>query len=154
MNPQKQLDSNSIPMFKQIGIVILIVSIIVSIIAYLLFKHYDWSIFLYSLIPVSLSIYSLYSLLIIPKRMYSIFRYEIYENRIDLQSGVFFITRTVIPMFRVQHVQTEQGPFLNKFGLTKLTIYTAGSVYQIPAVSEKVAEELREEIALLTKGLE
>lgn len=154
MNPQKQLDSRSITMFKQIGLVTLIFSIFVSVIALLLFHHYHWDMLLYSIIPLSLFIYSLYSLFIVPKRVYSVFRYEIYENRIDLQSGIFFVTRTVIPMFRVQHVQTEQGPFLNKFGLSKLTIYTAGSVYQIPAVSEKVAEELREEIALLTKGLE
>lgn len=150
----KRLDEKTIDLYKKKGLFIFLFYLTVSVGSFFLFTHYEWDMLLYSVIPVLAIPFGLYHMLIVPKRMYEIFRYKVMENRIDLQSGIVMVSQTVIPMFRVQHVQTIQGPIMKKFGLSKLMIYTAGSVYQIPSLSEGAAEELREKIAVLTKGIE
>jgi len=53
------------------------------------------------------------------------------------------VKRTLIPMIRVQHVDSSQGPLLKKYRLASVTISTAATVHEIPALDEEEAEELR-----------
>ena len=80
---------------------------------------------------------------------YRHWRYELREQEIDLQHGIFTITRTVIPMARVQHVDTRRGPLDRGFGLAGLVIYTAAGSSTIPGLSEETAGHLRNRIAAL-----
>lgn len=82
---------------------------------------------------------------------YRQYRYEVNENEIYIQSGIIFITRTVIPMVRVQHVDTEQGPFLRKEGLATVRIATAAGGGEIPALTEEDANDLRDQISVLAR---
>lgn len=149
----KRLDEKVVTLYRRRGITIFLFCLAISVEAYFIFKDSHWDMLLYSIIPIVAIPLSLYHLLFVPKRVYEIFRYKVVENRIDLQSGILVVSQTVIPMFRVQHVQTAQGPIMKKLGLSKLIVYTAGSVYQIPALTEGAAEELREKIAILMKGI-
>ncbi len=78
-------------------------------------------------------------------------RYEIREQEIELQHGVFVIKRTLVPMVRVQHVDTKQGPILRKYHLSSVTVSTAATVHEIPALEMEEAEEIRLSISKLVR---
>jgi len=76
-------------------------------------------------------------------------RYEIGESEVDLQSGWLTITRTKIPMNRIQHVDTRRGPLQRRFGLASVVLYTAAGQNEIPALADPVAADARDRIAAL-----
>jgi membrane protein YdbS with pleckstrin-like domain len=96
-------------------------------------------------------IYAVYLILIRPVITWQTWRYEVSEPEIDLLHGVFVKTRTLIPMVRVQHVDTEQGPLLRRFGLSSVTISTAAGSHQIPALADEAAALLRDQISVLAR---
>ncbi|WP_017727963.1 PH domain-containing protein [Halalkalibacterium ligniniphilum] len=101
---------------------------------------------------VLLAVYLVYTVIavgLVPSIRRKRWRYDVLEQEIDLQRGVFIVKRTLIPMTRVQHVDTEQGPLLRKYNLAAVTISTAASVHRIPSLSIEVADELRDRIAAL-----
>ena len=69
------------------------------------------------------------------------------NTEIDIQSGIFVIKRTLIPMNRVQHVETKQGPLLRKYELASVEISTAATMHVIPALDLTEADELRHYIS-------
>ncbi|MEX0639151.1 MAG: PH domain-containing protein [Balneolaceae bacterium] len=74
-------------------------------------------------------------------------RYNIDRHEIDLQRGVLIHQRTLIPLSRVQHVDTRQGPLLRWYTLASVTISTAATTHEIPALDEVVAEKVRDTIS-------
>ncbi|OCA80949.1 PH domain-containing protein [Bacillus wudalianchiensis] len=88
---------------------------------------------------------------ILPNMRWKRWRYEVREREIELQRGVFIVRRTLIPMTRVQHVDTKQGPLLRKYGLGAIHISTAATIHEIPAVEIEEAEEMRKVIAALAR---
>ena len=78
-------------------------------------------------------------------------RYEIRPDEVDLQRGIFWISRTLVPLARIQHVDTRQGPLQRRFGLSTVVFYTAAGPNQIPELSTPVAERARDRIAELTR---
>lgn len=74
-------------------------------------------------------------------------RYAIDENEIDLKRGVIFKTRTLIPLSRVQHVDTRQGPLLRSYDLASVTISTAATTHEIPALDSLIADRVRQQIS-------
>ncbi|WP_445324334.1 PH domain-containing protein [Pseudobacillus sp. FSL P4-0506] len=90
----------------------------------------------------------------LPNMRWKRWRYEVREQEIELQRGVFVVRRTLIPMTRVQHVDTEQGPLLRKYGLGAIKISTAATIHEIPAVEMEEAEEMRRVISALARVAE
>ncbi|GAA0286625.1 hypothetical protein GGQ92_000940 [Gracilibacillus halotolerans] len=88
---------------------------------------------------------------VVPKLRWRRWRYQIYEQEIYIQHGIIIVTRTVIPMIRVQHVDTKQGPILKRYGLSNLEISTAATTHEIPALSEEQAADLRDQISELAR---
>ena len=84
---------------------------------------------------------------VIPWIRWKRWRYHVDQNEIDLRRGLFVVVRTLIPMKRIQHVDTRQGPVYRQFGLASVTVTTAGDTHEIPALSEPVADELRNKIS-------
>jgi uncharacterized protein len=102
------------------------------------------------LITIAL-IYTLFAVVFIPSLRMKKWRYEVKEHEIDLERGIFFVKRTLIPMVRVQHVDTKQGPIYRRYQLASVTISTAATVHEIPALANDVAEELRDRISELAR---
>lgn len=74
-------------------------------------------------------------------------RYEIGEQEVDLQHGWVVVTRTLVPMAQIQHVDTRRGPLERRFGLATVVLYTAAGSSEIPALDDEVAGEVRDRIA-------
>ncbi len=86
-----------------------------------------------------------------PQLRWRRWRYEIRPDEVDLQRGIFWIARTLVPLARIQHVDTRQGPLQRRFGLATVVFYTAAGPNQIPELSTPVAAEVRDRIAELTR---
>ncbi|SDY89068.1 hypothetical protein SAMN05421736_104101 [Evansella caseinilytica] len=105
------------------------------------------------LLPIIIFIITLgyVKIAVIPELQWKRWRYKIYENEVELLYGVFVVRRVIIPMIRVQHVDTKQGPILRRYRLAAVTISTAATVHEIPGLEEKTADELRDYIAGLAR---
>lgn len=90
-------------------------------------------------------------IILFPSLHWNRWRYKIYENEVELMYGVLVVRRVIIPMIRVQHVDTKQGPILRQYGLATVTISTAATVHEIPGLEESKADELRDYIAELAR---
>lgn len=77
-------------------------------------------------------------------------RYEIRAQEVDLQRGVFWVTRTLVPLARIQHVDTQSGPLQRRFGLATVVFYTAAGPNEIPELATPIAASARDRIAALT----
>ncbi|MDX8044483.1 PH domain-containing protein [Gracilibacillus sp. S3-1-1] len=91
------------------------------------------------------------SAFIIPKIRWRRWRYQVYDQEIYIQNGILIVTRTLVPMIRVQHVDTQQGPILKRYGLATLQISTAATKHEIPALLEEEAAALRDQISELAR---
>lgn len=89
---------------------------------------------------------------IIPKIRWQRWSYQIDKHEIYLKSGIFVIRRTLIPVNRIQHVDTRQGPILRSFSLSTVTITTAATTHEIPALNDEVADEVRNRISDLARS--
>ena len=76
-------------------------------------------------------------------------RYEVGDQEVDLQRGVLVRTRTLIPMARIQHVDTRRGPLERRFGLATVVLHTAAGANQIPGLAASIADHVRDRIAAL-----
>lgn len=93
----------------------------------------------------------IFSVGIIPAIRMRYWCYEIREHEVDIQYGIIVIRRSLVPIARIQHVDTEQGPILRRFNLATLSISTAGTTHKIPALRLPRALELRDLISSLAK---
>ena len=59
------------------------------------------------------------------------------------------IASILIPVNRVQHVDTRQGPILRNYALSNVTISTAATTHEIPALTEENAGKVRDQISRL-----
>src|SRR6056297_557451 len=84
---------------------------------------------------------------IIPPIRWKRWRYSINQNEIDLLRGVIVKKETLIPLSRVQHVDTRQGPLLRWFNLSSVTISTAATTHEIPGLDEVIADRVRKKIS-------
>lgn len=83
----------------------------------------------------------------IPEIRWQRWYYQVDEHEVDLQSGIIIVKRTLVPIKRVQHVDTRQGPILRSYGLADVTISTAATTHRIPALDEETADKVRDQIS-------
>jgi membrane protein YdbS with pleckstrin-like domain len=88
---------------------------------------------------------------VVPDLRWRRWRYEIREDEVDLQRGIVWVSRTLVPLARIQHVDTRHGPLQRRFALATVVFYTAAGANQIPELSAPVAALVRDRIAELTR---
>jgi uncharacterized protein len=88
---------------------------------------------------------------VVPELRWRRWRYEVRENEVDLVRGAFVVRRTIIPIRRVQHVDTESGPLRDSLGLASVTFHTAAGGVAIPALGKGEAENVRTRVAELAR---
>ncbi|WP_069130693.1 PH domain-containing protein [Rhodohalobacter halophilus] len=87
------------------------------------------------------------SFTLMPTLIWKNWRYAVDSDEIDLKRGVIVKNRTLIPLSRVQHVDTRQGPILRWYKLATVTISTAATTHEIPALDEVLADRVRDQIS-------
>lgn len=83
---------------------------------------------------------------------YRHWRWAVQPDRVLIERGVIWRSRSLIPRVRIQHVDTRTSPLQRWLGLSSLIVYTAGTRgadVEIPGLTEGEAERLREELAEL-----
>ena len=116
-------------------------------------KFYGTDISLWIIITMLLAALFLTILFVIitPEIRWRQWSYRIDEHEIDLQHGIFIIRRTLLPVKRVQHVDTRQGPILRQYDLADVIISTAATTHKIPALTEQTADNARSEISTFAR---
>lgn len=102
-------------------------------------------------ITVIMILSTIWSLLFRPFLLYRNNRYEVDENFLQLKSGALFERHELVPMTKIQSVETNQGPIMRKFGLYALSVETMGSSHGINGLPESRALEVRSQIAQYAK---
>ncbi len=87
----------------------------------------------------------------IPRLRWRRWRYEVRDDEIDLRAGLWTIRRTLVPIRRVQHVDTEIGLLEKAFDLASVTFHTAAGATEIPALEQGEAELIRARVAELAR---
>jgi hypothetical protein len=87
--------------------------------------------------------------LVWPSFAWARFQYGIREHDLLVESGVLFRHTVSVPLDRIQHVDTRQGPMERLFGLSRLVVYTAAGLSAdgaIPGLDAAQADALRDQL--------
>lgn len=149
--PKHRIASNAIKAWRITAALYMIIVWLLITAGFIVSYIFDFT-YLYAIIGAIIGIILTYFfVLLIPKLRYRRWRYEIFEQEIYIQHGILIQTRTIIPMIRVQHVDTKQGPILKKYKLATVSISTAATTHEIPALVEDDASDLRDRISTLAR---
>jgi uncharacterized protein len=80
-----------------------------------------------------------------PGVRYRHWRYRLGDDALELSFGPIIRTESVIPYFRVQHVDTSAGPIERKLGLANLKVHTASAATDavLPGLAAAEADAIR-----------
>ncbi|WAA09251.1 PH domain-containing protein [Fervidibacillus albus] len=149
--PKNRISEKALTVWKIRGMIQTGIFLLLSIVAIVLIFLFDWPKWIIPILAILFIIDGYYSIFFAPKLQWRRWRYEVREQEIELQHGLFVVTKTLIPMIRVQHVDMEQGPILKKYGLATISISTAATTHAIPALEEEEAENVRQIISQLAR---
>ena len=144
--PSKSLDRRMVRVWRISEAIALVVVAVIAA-AVLAFYRPLWLV----IVCAVLVALQLVSLLVLPQIRYRRWRYEVTTTDVLIRSGLVVVKTSVIPMVRVQHVETKQGPVLKANGLASVTVTTAGSSFEIPGLATDEAEALRDQVAVLAR---
>ncbi|MDR0347837.1 MAG: PH domain-containing protein [Coriobacteriales bacterium] len=89
--------------------------------------------------------------IVIPKVRWIQWSFDVYDEEIDIHKGIFWRKRIIIPLIRVQNVDTRQGPVMRANGLASFTVATAAGEHEIPGLEVAEADTLRDHVAVLAR---
>ena|SRR5690242_826716 len=89
-------------------------------------------------------------MIVLPRIRYRVFWYAVSQTEIDVQNGIIFTTRSVVPMHRVQSLRTQRGPIADHFRIANLKIRTAAGSVSLGGLDRDEADELCTQISRLT----
>jgi membrane protein YdbS with pleckstrin-like domain len=87
----------------------------------------------------------------VPELRWRRWRWEVREHEIDIRHGTVAVTRTLVPMLRVQHVDTRRDLLQQWLGLATVVFHTAAGANEIPALTVAEAGLVRDRIAELAR---
>lgn len=82
------------------------------------------------------------SMAVAPFIRFQRYRYRITEECIEVKEGFLTVTHTMVPMERLQKIETQRGPIDRIFGVTKVNVTTAGGDVTIRFLKEEQAQEI------------
>jgi membrane protein YdbS with pleckstrin-like domain len=149
--PQEKLDPRMITLWRWNALF----GAIFSALLFIGFAWLGWVIGLPTILLILLGIIItaliLMSIIYLPKLKYQRWRYEIKEVEIELQRGVWVSRRTVVPIAKIQHVDTVQGPLMRNLKLMEVIFYTAAGPLTIPGLEPDLASSIRNQVASLAR---
>ncbi|MGD6968487.1 PH domain-containing protein [Rossellomorea vietnamensis] len=152
--PNTRISEKALPVWRWSGLLHSAAVIILAIASVVLTFIFEWKLWIPAAAVGAAIVYTYFFAFLLPVIRWKRWRYEVREQEIELQRGVFFVKRTLVPMVRVQHVDTVQGPLLRKYGLASITVSTAATTHEIPALDMYEADDLRNSISSLARVAE
>lgn len=152
--PVNRISGKGLKVWRLYGIMETVFLLLVAIGAGVLAYIFEGPWWIYVVATAVVLLFAYFFIYLFPKVRWMRWRYEVRESEIELQHGIFIVKRTLIPMVRVQHVDTAQGPILRKYDLAEITISTAATNHTIPALVMEEADELRSRISALARVAE
>lgn len=98
---------------------------------------------------------ALFTIWMMPQRRFERWGYQLLPDRLRVARGYWFRVDTVVPFVRVQHIDVSQGPLERLFGVSTLTVHTAGthnSVVDLPGLTPDDAAAMRDAIRAQIKS--
>jgi hypothetical protein len=149
--PDEKLDEAALRVWRTTGWISAAgYAAIVGIVLWLTLR-FDWPVWIVIALAVIAAAAAWLEIDVVPKVRMARFRYAIREDEIELLHGIIIRKRTLIPMVKIQHVDTKQGPILRRYGLLAVTFSTAAGNHEIPALDAARAEEVQSRIARLAR---
>ncbi len=152
--PIHQISRKGLTVWRLYGVIQTVLLIIVAAFVCYGTYYFEWPTFIYFIAGAVVLLSAILSVYLFPKIRWERWRYEVREREIEVQHGLFVVKRTLIPMVRVQHVDTTQGPILKRYNLGNISISTAATVHTIPALIMDEADGLRARISELARVAE
>ncbi|WP_075279022.1 PH domain-containing protein [Thermophilibacter provencensis] len=149
--PSHRLDPRMLRVWYISSLVGIVAVAALAVVAWLIVRHLGGDVFWVYLVAGVIEAICVGDMLVSPRVEYATWRYDVTPTDVDLYSGVFTKKRTLVPLVRVQHVQTKQGPILRAHGLASVTVSTAGESFEIPGLAEDDANRLRDRVAELAR---
>ncbi|PNZ66792.1 hypothetical protein E2556_11005 [Staphylococcus croceilyticus] len=84
----------------------------------------------------------------VPFLKYKNFHYYYKDNEIYIRKGIIFIKTTIIPFYRIQNIDIEEGYLMRKYHLASLHLSTAGGDAEIELINKEEASKLKEILQL------
>lgn len=91
------------------------------------------------------------NVLLFPKIRYERYKYLVNEEMIDVKKGLLVITRSLVPIERVQKIELTNGPIDRHYDLSTVVIYTAAGTVDIKFLNSKEAETITKELNRIIK---
>jgi membrane protein YdbS with pleckstrin-like domain len=88
---------------------------------------------------------------LVPELRWRRWRWDVRPDAIDIRHGTLTIRRTLVPMVRVQHVDTTRGILEQSLDLATVVVHTAAGSHRIPLLTVSDASEVRDRIADLAR---
>ncbi|WP_172459003.1 PH domain-containing protein [Staphylococcus kloosii] len=93
---------------------------------------------------VVIILYLLIGSIIIPRYQFLIFKYNLSDEEIVVRKGLWFITTTKIPLFRIQNVEIQEGIIMRKYNLANVNLSTAGGNTEVILISKQEANIIKQ----------
>ena len=145
---RRQLSARAVPYWR-IGLLLWLVP--ACIVATVVLALVDLSPVLRVLLGAGAWVSAAAVVVVVPRVRRRIWWYAIGEEEVDLHEGLLVVTRTVVPMVRVQHVDLHRGPLSTRLGLAEIELHTAAGSVTIPALDAPEAERIRAQVAVLAR---
>lgn len=97
-------------------------------------------------LPLAAAAGALAWVLIVPRMRYERWRWELDEAELDIVTGVWNVTRTIVPLTRIQHVSVQRTGWTDLFGVVRLRVHTAADTTTIPGLEPDRADDVRDRI--------
>jgi uncharacterized protein len=149
--PQKRISIKALTVWRIAGVIKSVIAWSLAATAIFLLHIFNGPFWISASIIIFGLIIAYILIFLFPSLRWRRWRYDVREEEIELEHGIFIKTRTLIPMIRVQHVDTVQGPILRRYHLSSVIVNTAATAHEIPALEESEAEELRSYISNLAR---
>lgn len=82
----------------------------------------------------------------VPRESHRRWRWALHEEELDIVHGIWDVTRTIVPITRIQHVSVQRTAWTSTFGLVHLYVHTAAGKTTIPGLQAAQADDVRDRI--------
>ena len=145
--PQRRLGANARAMWRLEGLATTAMAVIAAAVA-ASFVERGW---FSGLAWAAVALVAAAAIGVVPELRWRRWRWDVGEDDVEIRSGTLTVTHTVVPLRRVQHVDTHEGLLEQALGLATVSLHTAAGTNRIPALHESDAAAVRDRIAALTR---